>query len=207
MNYYNANKWLSDIGKRLIRTGMLLPTNWVIGFYEIQMEEITTIKQRYAKKIVCLIRTPRDCLASLYFYRVYHKTGILGALRRWFSVNIMKKRFVVQTLRNWRKHVEDYHGFADEIIRYEDLIDDCFGALKSLISPEDTEKLRNVVERNSFEAITGRKPGKEQKDAFARKGIIGDWRNHFDQPKYRAIIKDIVGKDLIRFGYQTDMTW
>lgn len=212
LGYYYGNKHFSALAIQRIKSSQhkhdaIIPSNWVQGFHIISLSELKAIKECYSKKIIYLIRDPRDCLISLYFYRVYHKTGRLITLRRWLFINMMKKRFVTQTLRNWKKHVEDYHGFADETIRYEDLLDDCFGTMKTLINPKDPEKLKSVVEKNTFESVTGRKPGQEVKGDFARKGIIGDWRNNYDSPKYRAIIKEIVGDDLIQFGYEKDMNW
>jgi hypothetical protein len=41
-------------------------------------------------------------------------------------------------------------------------------------------KLLNVISEFDFKNITNRKPGTSNSNSHKRKGIVGDWRNHFD---------------------------
>ncbi len=52
----------------------------------------------------------------------------------------------------------------------------------------------------------GRKPGQENAGHFYRKGVIGDWRNHFNEENV-AIFKEIAGETLIAAGYEQDNDW
>jgi len=39
-----------------------------------------------------------------------------------------------------------------------------------------------------------------------RKGIVGDWKNHFT-PKVKDRVKELIGPNLIKLGYEKDMEW
>lgn len=39
-----------------------------------------------------------------------------------------------------------------------------------------------------------------------RKGVIGDWTNHFDD-EHKAAFKDLAGEELIKYGYEQDLGW
>ena len=43
-------------------------------------------------------------------------------------------------------------------------------------------------------------------EAFERKGIAGDWRNHFD-PRSCELLERHEGESLRRLGYEADASW
>jgi hypothetical protein len=45
--------------------------------------------------------------------------------------------------------------------------------------PSTDDDVRMCIQRGDFKNQSGRKAGDERRDAFLRKGIVGDWRNHF----------------------------
>jgi Sulfotransferase domain len=70
------------------------------------------------------------------------------------------------------------------ILRYEDLLKDDEAILQEVLLSHcrlrvSREHLLNAVRGCRFESLTGRPPGKEDIGAHERKGIAGDWRNHF----------------------------
>ena len=217
LSYYNANKHFSKVGKDLLMAPLtdinnIIPSSFVIGYHNILLEELEIIQHKYNMNTVYLLRDPRDCLASLYYYNTtyYQNRGIRRVLRQ-LKYNFNMKYFIQSNIREWRKHVDDYLHLSDKTIKYEDLNVDCYGTLYNLLKDEvseiDRSKLRDVVEENKFDNITSRKKGEENKKNFYRKGIIGDWYNHFNQPKYKNIIKDEVGSYLIEHGYENDINW
>lgn len=69
------------------------------------------------------------------------------------------------------------------------------------------EKLLGVVFDNRFERLAGgRKRGESDVKSHYRKGVAGDWRNHFT-PKLEHAFKDRYGELLIRLGYESDLDW
>ena len=55
--------------------------------------------------------------------------------------------------------------------------------------------LRELLEDHSFRALSGgRRPGEEDVVSHYRKGIAGDWKNHFTDEhieKFRAVTNDL----------------
>jgi Sulfotransferase domain len=69
------------------------------------------------------------------------------------------------------------------------------------------ERVREAVLACRFEALTGGRPrGQEDVGAHERKGVAGDWRNHFTRRVTRAF-KDRFGELLVATGYERDLHW
>ena len=45
-----------------------------------------------------------------------------------------------------------------------------------------------------------------QKSSTFRKGVIGDWRNHFTE-EHKQAFKEQAGAELVRLGYEDDLDW
>lgn len=95
-------------------------------------------------------------------------------------------------------------------LRYEDIIGNEFSFFEELIDycqiQIERERLREIVRYNIFEAATGRKPGQEDPMAHLRKGIAGDWKNHFTD-RVKNEFKAHYGELLVRTGYEKDLSW
>ena len=79
-----------------------------------------------------------------------------------------------------------WHQGGESLIRYENLLDDDEGLLERVlidesVTPSERERLRAAIHANRFERLTGRKRGTEDLLSHERKGIVGDWRNHFSE--------------------------
>ena len=96
-------------------------------------------------------------------------------------------------------------------IRYEDLLENEVEILQQTlinqcglpIAPKDLEE---KILRVRFKQITGRERGKEDVRNHFRKGIAGDWKNHFT-PRIKERFKDLYGEKLIRAGYEKNNDW
>lgn len=114
---------------------------------------------------------------------------------------------------NWNEHVAQWAFDRSNVIRvsYEALREDCFGTMKQILerrlsAPVDEERLALTIEKFSFENQTGRRPGEEDPAAFIRKGIVGDWRNHFTR-EAGEIFQSYGGETLRLLGYESDAHW
>ncbi len=98
----------------------------------------------------------------------------------------------------------------DLTIRYESMVHDQAAELVRLFELLEVNADRALAERcaeaASFRAVTGRSPGEEQALAKARKGIAGDWRNHFTRSDGQQFC-ELAGPHLIRLGYETSHDW
>jgi lipopolysaccharide transport system ATP-binding protein len=101
-------------------------------------------------------------------------------------------------------------GAPDPCLRYEQLIEDphrCFARIFEhceLDIPDSTR--RAAVDRWLFQNMASRRPGEELRTSHMRKGISGDWRNHFT-PAVASAFKLRFGDLLIRFGYEAGGDW
>lgn len=75
------------------------------------------------------------------------------------------------------------------------------GILSFLGASQDDEMIAQIYKANTFEALSGgRKAGQENISSFYRKGIVGDWKNHFDN-KSLEIFNQIAQTSLEAMGY------
>jgi lipopolysaccharide transport system ATP-binding protein len=162
-----------------------------------------------------VIRDLRDTLISHYFSMVY-------------SHPILKSR--MQKARERLKHMSVQEGLLDIIrrrwipaeiqrtwahndslvIRYEDLNANEYEIFQKIMTACDigftSSALKAAVEAHSFEKKAGRKKGQEDIGSHHRKGIVGDWRNYFDET-VTAAFKERFGDVLIETGYEKDYNW
>jgi hypothetical protein len=98
-----------------------------------------------------------------------------------------------------------------QVVRYEDLLTDPLAALFPVFCrfsdhQYDRHRLEQVVSQQSFEAETGRRAGVAAPASYIRKGISGDWRNHFDRAAAR-VLDGYSGETLVRLGYESKREW
>ena len=109
--------------------------------------------------------------------------------------------------------VQSYNQGQDDVIviKYENMLKNIEAELSKtllFLGEEiiDQDKLKKTVDKFSFKNQTKRKPGEENKKSFLRKGIAGDWKNHFN--KESALVFDkYLGKTLIDLGYEKNNDW
>ncbi len=181
------------------------------------------------RNVIVLYRDGRDVMVSYYFYSLFPnqignsdfvKTmrGYLG-FADYDNIVVNLPRFIefVYTKKpsprfSWSEFVDDWAD-RDNIysMKYENLISEPRQELSRLLATRfslapDMDKIESVVAKNSFRSTTGRKPGEESRSSFARKGIVGDWKNCFS-PEARRVFNDFAGKQLIKIGYEEDESW
>lgn len=119
-----------------------------------------------------------------------------------------------QSVRKWRADMEANLAArrAGPLFScsYEMLTRNGRDVLRSLLAflelPADDDVVADMMERSSFRFHSGRDVGQENRRRFARKGIIGDWRNHFTEADKR-LFKEIAGEMLVELGYERNSDW
>jgi hypothetical protein len=113
---------------------------------------------------------------------------------------------------SWADFVRRWHGRKNAVhVRYEDLRTDTAGELRRIVpgltgkqlGPEEASA---IAEEFSFERQAGRSAGEEDRRSFLRKGVVGDWCNHFSL-EAREVFDWYAGEELILLGYEPDRTW
>jgi len=169
-------------------------------------------------KIIVMLRDFRDACVSVAF----HWSRESGNWKGYFTGPDLKEldsKFVTALMSGYEKS-KDFELYSElarknpqqiMLVRYEDMKKDLKKSIKSVLdflkTPSSNSVLSKCVEAGSFERHTmGRKAGQEDASSFFRKGIVGDWRNHFSKENIR-IFKEIAGKTLIVAGYEKDNNW
>ena len=164
-------------------------------------------------------RDPRDIVVSWYFSSISsHPTnssrGMLQARDHLTSLD--QEQGLVESVRRLAGYglfdaLDSWvdAGGATEVmlVRYEDLIGEerdrwwkrLFVHCDVPISDADREAL---LARYSFQVLSGRRPGQEDTASKLRKGVAGDWRNHFT-PAVEAAFSEAAGDLVRRVGYET----
>jgi len=125
-------------------------------------------------------------------------------------------RFLVQewiAVVSGGQRAAELYGPAFLDVRYESLVHDTPAQLRRIydwlgVSASMTdERLHQIVEDCKFENFSeGRKRGQADPLAEWRKGIVGDWRNHFAEDD-KHLFKATAGSLLIELGYEHDLNW
>ncbi|MDB0020182.1 sulfotransferase domain-containing protein [Planktomarina temperata] len=171
---------------------------------------------------IFLTRDPRDMVISQFYYlsRVNNKYN--SRIHRRFVSRFSDIKDIndpgdltkfIDVSFNVKPHGYSWTDFVDQlidqpkvsIIRYEDLLNEPEMALSTTLAKLgidfSPDKLSQVVERNSFQSLTGRRPGNEVQNDFLRKGIVGDHKNNFHTEHYKKMEK-YCGKYLKRLAYE-----
>lgn len=171
-------------------------------------ENIAIVRET-ARPYIVTLRDPRDLAVSwAYFIAKSRAPGYDDMHARPVEerITIYIERILPRIL-NWAG------GWLEEtqttgsglVLRYEQLLADPMGQMRKAALHLNVrireEKLRAIVDRHSFEKATGRRPGQADPNAFNRKGIAGDWQNHFT-PQHTEAFKHAAGARMARIGYE-----
>lgn len=113
---------------------------------------------------------------------------------------------------SWSEFVRSWYSRKGVThVYYEDLRRDTPGGLQRVVKeltgkPLSAERSSVIAEEFSLARQSGRQPGEENKNSFIRKGVVGDWRNHFG-PEAREVFDRYAGRELVLLGYEQDQTW
>jgi hypothetical protein len=184
-------------------------------------------------KSIAVVRDGRDVMVSAYFHFLfkndrnksfgvkYHRDKLqfddydnvksnMPEFISYMFTNFAQKNFLHFS---WSDFVQNVTYYSENIclIKYEDLLDTPVKSLEKALNYYDlnkstNEKLKNVVQKYSFENITNRNRGEEDKNSFVRKGISGDWKNYFTKEACQ-VFKKHAGEELIVLDYEKDHNW
>ncbi len=182
------------------------------------------LRDRLAPRRYLLEKSPRQVLEVEHIHAVFPKAKLIVIYRDGRDVVVSDSFFTrdyggqafsfENAVRAWRKDMEAQFRYAEahgiHACSYESLLTDGRDVVRSLLDyldlPCDEALLTRLLDRSSFRYYTGRDPGQENRKRFYRKGIAGDWENHFSAEDKR-IFKQIAGDLLIQLGYEKDLDW
>lgn len=168
----------------------------------------------HVDRFVLMYRDLRDMCVSRYFhvlneethrhYQLYRSLPKEDAILH--SINIVRKEYV--------KWVADWHEVAqanpDKIltVRYEDLHGDVIGTMRKVLAFYEIPYQAAWLERMAETQLRNPVALKESlaQGETKRRGIIGEWREHFTQ-EHKDYFKKIAGPLLTQLGYERDNDW
>ncbi|MHC4947860.1 MAG: sulfotransferase domain-containing protein [Planctomycetota bacterium] len=164
---------------------------------------------------VVLYRDLRDVAVSNFFYVRNTPWHPEHPHYRRASVEAGLLLFAERTLPAYVEWVRSWHANRDpelsRVVRYEQMLADPVAIMTSVADhfglDASPETVRSVVDAHSFQRMSGGRDAGEASDrAFVRKGVAGDWVNHFT-PAVRAAYGRVIGDFLVEHGYEPDLGW
>lgn len=166
-------------------------------------------------KYVILYRDLRDVAVSYFFfvrqrpwhpeYPVYTKLSVHEGLATFAERTLLT---FVDWIRSWHENRDPSMSLE---LQYEQMLSDPAAVMTRTADhlglSSSPETIARIVEMNSFKKLSeGRRQGQENRASFFRKGVAGDWKNHYT-PELRETYKELIGDFLIEFGYERDLLW
>ena len=175
----------------------------------------TKLLQKAGLPYLVLYRDVRDVAVSHYFYvrrtpwhpeqDVYRQLNVEEGLLH-FGRTLLPA--YVEWVRSWHERRDPEKSL---VVRYEDLLQDTervFTDIASLFDLDDSPTaVQAIVDAHSFESMSGgRKQGQKSNASFYRKGVSGDWQNHFTEPVAQLFKRQGEGF-WVEQDYETDSNW
>lgn len=125
------------------------------------------------------------------------------------AVHIPSVKESSETIKKWIEHKSQNSNI--HLVKYEELQHNTYETMCEILSflniDIDSKSLEKSIENSSFKKMSkGRDAGTEDTTSHQRKGIIGDWKNHFTD-QHKKIFKSEVGEFLIEAGYEKNNDW
>lgn len=206
------------------------PGSIIHGHYRYS-QPLAKILQNNDIKVIFMYRDPRDQAVSQVFHA---KRDIYHPWHRYFLELEFDEALmafvegrdsfdgVAPTLPNVVSMIELTQSWLENgralPVRYEDLhrnthleVRRVFDYLEIQVSDKFIDL---IIRKNRFERLSvgrriwkkPRQHGQEDSSSHFRKGITGDWRNHF-RPAHTRRFKELAGEKLIELGYEQDLNW
>lgn len=165
-----------------------------------------------------IIRDPRDLMVSGYFW---HISDLSVDSNPWNAERRARLRAEPDQEAGLLREVEFSRCYFDAMaewdyarpdileMRFETMIADPLPFLRDAFAfvGLPTGDLERIVAEHDFQRLAGgRSRGQEAREQKYRKGIAGDWRNHFT-PRITDAFKRHCGDLLVRLGYEPDLNW
>jgi hypothetical protein len=160
----------------------------------------------FPARFVHLVRDGRDVVVSKFFYE--RDFCVTNGIYEQFDVPF--DEYVPRIALEWYDFIQAWMDACPDICRYEDLLQDPCGALHKVVcgigAPATPSQITRAVETNTKEELRRALDKTFTHNTFVRKGMAGDWRNHFSQENVRAFRQN-AGEALVWLGYEKDLNW
>ncbi|XP_041648832.1 sulfotransferase 2B1-like [Cheilinus undulatus] len=173
-------------------------------------------------KVIYVMRNPKDTLVSSYFF--HQMAGFLPdpGMFDEFITTFLEGRVM---FGKWTDHVKSWRQteLGDRImyITYEEMVQDLPAALRRMSDflgrDLNEETIKKISEHCSFQSMKQNNMSNfslvpkvyldQDKSPFLRKGVVGDWRNHFNseqEARFTSVIKKELEKESFTLPWSLD---
>ena len=201
----------AKLGLKIFEKSTIFPKNTIATHLYLDYETYQNIPKFKKYKTFFVTRDPRDCVVSWYFsakysHKLVHPIPEMRADLLKLDTN-QGLKYIIDTINSfgyfdaqisWAKSGEKVFKYEQISIDYKEFLRQLFEFLDIKL---DTQSFETLCEKHSFKNITrGREQGSEDKYSHFRKGIVGDWKNYFDE-EIESYFYDTT-KDLVKIlGY------
>lgn len=167
------------------------------------------------EKIIYIVRDPRDVTISVKHY--WRINSLEGAIYR-----VGLGEYPLGVHGSWQNHIDEWQNCRQMPVvftNFESLVNSTQDTLALILNaidvPLPTEKeLRAVVDRQSFDTRRGKMQqhgdrytyGKGIQLRNLRKGVSGDWKNHYKR-KHGRLADRYFSEKMEMFGYEPNSDW
>ncbi|XP_068616394.1 sulfotransferase family 2, cytosolic sulfotransferase 3 [Brachionichthys hirsutus] len=173
-------------------------------------------------KVIYVMRNPKDVLVSSYYFHqmasFLHDPGSFDE----FMASFLEGKVL---FGKWTDHVKSWKNteLGDRImyITYEDMVQDLPAALRRMSDflgrNLSEEVIQKIAEHCSFKAMQDNNMSNfklvpkelldSDKSPFLRKGIVGDWKNHFTSeqlPTFTSVLRKEMEKETFSLPWSLD---
>jgi hypothetical protein len=174
------------------------------------------VLDQFEIKPVVMYRDLRDQCVSRYFHVLndvkhrhhdqYNSTPKDQAMSHNIDLTI---EYYLPWVDNWRSIISEQPNRFYEV-KYETLranpVTTLSGVLDFFGITLSQDKVESIVQTVASRTKFDIKENLSTRAGTARKGIIGDWRNHFNEDHVK-LFKEKCGQHLINLGYEKDLNW
>lgn len=188
-------------------------------------EDLWEILQSRDIKVILMVRDPRDQAVSRLFHikrsaahRWHERFGEMSddeALMACITgqPDLPGVEAMLNLTYSWLSAGEKALCINYEALISNPVIEFC-KVLKYLGMTPSEYLVQAIITRNRFERLVvgkrfwqpARKPGQADPNSHFRKGVVGDWKNHFTDV-HKDKFKQLAGAQLIDLGYEKDLSW
>ena len=169
-----------------------------------------------AADIFYIYRDPRDIAVS----NAYYLSNLSADMGGWLKLKDMSidERLICYLEESYHDLRLLEHWFKNEQamkLSYEQLISSPVKYLANVMTENgfdvNWQLLETAIEKCDFKRMSnGREAGQQCDKSFFRKGITGDWKNHFTTPVKDSFKDAQSGRwndVLLKYGYETTVEW
>jgi hypothetical protein len=224
-----GSQWIRHLLSKCAPDLIVQPTHYTARLLKVTVKEgyiypaayitkwtFNRLKKPRNSRHFVILRDLRDVLVSAYFsFKITHpEVERVASIRKALNAREVEAG-MLWLLKGWlRGEAKISSSWIDnrkDWIRYEDLLKNDLGILEEVLIDRcnldiDRALFGEHVLSCRFSRVSGRTPGQEDFNSHYRKGVAGDWRNHFT-PKIKRAFKWRYGSLLLKSGYEKNHEW